>query len=577
MTRRTIPKRRVVVSGTGRVLLAPAAGRREELALDDRPLAIQSSTDGRYLLVTLPYELWVVDARTLNVQRTIALDMARPSIAEGWEGTLWIGGQHLHRGNLHSSTTTKVGSKLGGWVDHVALIRADLLCGVGPQGELLWDIDREAPTHQRKSTGHEPIALVASRDERAVFSEGSSTGWVIDPTYKLGYAQLKLAATSPVPVEREAIVCLGKTLEHRIILAARDGAVAWTNPELRLAGERVPAELLRGRTSESEPLAATGDERWVYVLRPKGLLQRFLIAQPLPVKRAEKRRDKGKLKDHGRKPESEPEPLPSAQEVRLDKVASCMMIIPDDADPGESGSSSEQDEPIEGALARDPKKLLVLGGGRADNQLGRIWTVDPEALAWETIELGQRTLVEPEPVVEPSEPAPPQRPSFIATKNKLAGPKISEISVDDIVGDKVAFWLTHGHGSVLDRPTEQRPITEVLPGDAILLPAMVRFAEGTARPALLLWPGVVEDHEGEPPKTQWLIWGDEPRGWMTLDTPAIRKQRWSRTDVFPMQVAIASVPAGLPGKRVKIEDRWVDRGHFEVLAKECKRLLKVLW
>ncbi|MFV8752143.1 hypothetical protein ACNOYE_16470 [Nannocystaceae bacterium ST9] len=537
-------------------------------------MAIQASADGRYLLVTLPYELWVVDARTLGVQRTIALDMPRPSVAEGWEGTLWIGGQHLHRGNLHASTTSKVGSKLGGWVDHVGLIRADLLCGVGDQGELLWDIDREAPTHQRKSTGREPLALVVSKDERAVFSEGSSNCWVIDPTYKLGYAQLKLAATSSVPVEREAIVCLGKTLEHRLVLAARDGALAWTNPDLRLAGERAPAELLRGRTSESEPLALTGDERWVYVLRPKGLLQRFLIAQPIPAKKPDKRRDKGKLKDHGRKPEAEPEPLPEAQEVRLDKIASCILIIPDDAEPGESDVEAAQDE---GAPAKDPKKLLVLGGGRANDQLGRIWTLDPESLAWETLALGQRTLVEPEPEPEPSEPAPPQKPSFIATKNKLAGPKLHEIGVDDIVGDKVAFWLTHGHGSLLERPTEQRPIAEVLPGDAIVLPAMVRFAEGTARPALLVWPGVVEDHEGEPAKPQWLVWGDEPRGWMSLDTPAIRKQKWSRTDVFPMQAALAGVPEGLPGKRAKIDERWVDRGHFEVLAKECKRLLKVLW
>lgn len=576
MTRRTTPKRRVVVTGptSGRVIKAPAASRREELALDDRPLAIQASADARYLLVTLPYELWVVDARTLGVQRTIALDMARPSIVEGWEGTLWIGGAHLHRGNLHSSTTTKVGTKLGGLVDHIGLIRADLLAGVGDQGELLWDIDREAPVHQRKSSGPEPLALVTSKDERAVFADGGSNCWVIDPTYKLGYAQLKLAATSPVPVEREAIVCLGKTSEQRILLAARDGALAWTNPDLRLAGERAPADLLRGKTSESEPLALAGDERWVYVLRPKGLLQRFLIAQPLPPKKVAKR-DKGKLKDHGRKPEVEPEPLPEAQEVRLDKIASCLLVVTDEHDAGESSGELAQ----EGGEApiKEPKKLLVLGGGRANDQLGRLWTLDPESLAWEPIRLGSRTLVEPPPAPEPSEPLPPQRPSFIATKNKLAGTKLGELSVDDVVGEKVGFWLTHGHGSLLERPTEQRPIAEVLPGDAIVLPAMVRFAEGTARPAMLVWPGVVEDHEGEPPKPLWLIWGDEPRGWMPLDTPAIRKQRWSRTDVFPLQLALAGVPKGLPGKRAKLDDKTIDHAHFEVLAKECKRLLKVLW
>jgi hypothetical protein len=577
MTRRTTPNRRVVVSGSpsGRVIKAPAMARREELALDDRPLALSLSADGRHLLVTLPYELWIVDARTLGLQRSIPLDMARPSVVEGSEGTLWIGGAHLHRGNIHASTTTKVGSKLGGLVDHVGLLRGDLLCGVGDQGELLFDIEREAPVHQRKSSGPEPRALVTSKDERAVFADGSSNCWVIDPTYKLGYAQLKLAATSPVAVEREAIVCLGKTSEQRVVLAARDGALAWTNPDLRLAGERVPAELLRGRSAESEPLAISGDERWIYVLRPKGLLQRFLIAQPLPPKKAPKK-DKGKLKDHGRKPEPEPEPLPEAQEVRLDKVASCLLVMLDELAEGE-GQVEPAGEPVEGAPIKEPKKLLVLGGGRASEQLGRLWTLDPEALAWETIRLGQRTLVEPEPPAEPSEPAPPQRPSFIATKNKLAGPKLAELAVDDVVGEKVGYWLTHGHGSLLERPTEQRPLAETLPGDAVVLPGMVRFAEGTARPALLVWPGVVEDHEGEPPKPTWLIWGDEPRGWMPLDTPAIRKQKWSRTDVFPLQLALRGVPAGLPGKRAKLDDKWVDHAHFEVLAKECKRLLKVLW
>lgn len=569
MVRRTTPKRRVVVSGAvpaqsgakGRTIIAPAAGRRDELALDDRPLELRLSHDARHLIVVLPYELWILDTRTLTAQRTIPLSMPRPSVTEGWEGTLWIGGQHLYRGNLNSATTTKIGSKLGGYVDYVAMLRADLLCGVGTQGELLWDIDREADVHRRKST-HPATGLVASQDERAVFSDGSSTAWVIDPAHPQGYAQLRLAETSRVPVASEAITCIGRTPEGRVILAARDGAVAWTSVDLRLAGERHPAG------SEAEPLAVAGDERWIYVLRGKGVLQRFLIAQPLPPKKPEKKR-KGKMSDFGKPAEPEPEPLPETQEVRLDKIASCLLVLDDDTEP------SDPDAPADPATPG--KKLLVLGGGKAGDQLGRLWTVDPESLAWETVPSGKRTLVEPEPEPEPSEPLPPQKPSFIATKNKLAGPKIAELSVDDVVGGKVELWLTHGHGSLLERPTELRPIAEMLPGDAILLPAMVRFAEGTARPALLLWPGVVEDHEGEVPKPRLLVWGDEPRAWMPLETPEIRTQKWSRTDVFPLQVAIPSVPQSVPGKRAKIDPKWVDRTHFEALAKECKRLLKVLW
>jgi hypothetical protein len=539
--------------------MAPSAGPRDELALDDRPLAIARSHDGRTLIVTLPYEVWIVDAKTLAVQRTIALSMARPSVVEGWEGTLWIGGQHLFRGNLHTTTTTKVGSKLGGYVDHVTLIRDDVLCGVGSQGELLWDIDRDGATHKRKSSGAAAIGVVASADGRAVFCDGSERAWVIDPSHLAGYAQLRLANTSPVTVASEGIVALGQTkatLGGRVLLGARDGAVAWTNRDLRLAGERVPAGAGK---RDLTPLALAGDERWIYVLRSRGVLQRFLVAQPNPPKPpdAHKRKSKaGKLGSFG-KPVEEPEPppLPEAQEVRLAKLAECMYLI-----------------------TEDDKRTLVFGGGKADAQLGRLWVVDVDALEWQELELGARTLAEPPPPPDPdAEPPPPQRPSFIATKNKLSGIKLREVAVDDIVGGKVDYWLTSVTGSLLERPVQPLPREEILPGDALLLPAMVRFAEGTARPALVIWPGVVEDHAGPPPELQWLVWGDEPRGWMALETPEIRKQKWSRTDVFPLRVALASVPEGLPGRRARLDPKWIDREHFEALAKECKKLLKVLW
>ena len=541
--------------GARRTILAPSGGgSNDELALDDRPLAVALSVDARHLIVTLPHEIWIVDAKTLSAQRTIPLSAARPSVAEGWEGALWIGGQHLHRASLHASSATKIGSKLGGYVDHVALIRDDLLCCVGSAGELLWDIDREGPTHKRKSPGPGATHVVSTTDGRGVFCDGTETAWVIDPAHVAGYAQLRLSATSPVSVASEAIVCIGRTPADRggrVLLGAVDGGIAWTTHDLRLAGERVPV----GKR-DLTPLSLVGDERWVYVLRRRGILQRFLIAQPPAPKRADKKKAQGHRPLPGQQnPEPEPPPLPDAQEVRLDKLAECMTLI------------------IEG-----DKRTLVLGGGRADGALGRLWMVEPDALEWSDLALSKRVLAEPPPPPDPdAEPPPPQRPSFIATKNKLSGPKISAIAVDDIVNAHVDYWLTPTTGSLLERPTERRPKSEILPGDALLLPAMVRFSEGTARPALLVWPGMVEDHEGPPPETSMLVWGDEPRAWMALETPEIRLQKWSRTDVFPIQVALASVPEGVPGKRSKIDPKWVDREHFDALAKECKKLLKVLW
>ena len=105
---------------------------------------------------------------------------------------------------------------------------------------------------------------------------------------------------------------------------------------------------------------------------------------------------------------------------------------------------------------------------------------------------------------------------------------------------------------------------------------MIRLHEGTARPALLLWPGVADD-EREPQSPQWLTWGDEPRGWMPLRTPDIRAQGWSRRDVFPMQIALPRAVPELAGHRAPLPDRWVDAELFAALGRECKKLLKVLW
>ncbi len=505
-------------------------------SLDDRPLAILLSRDGKHLLVTLPYELWVLNLGTLEVERTIDLSSPVPSVCEASkDGALWIGGHHLHYGSIFSTAVTKIGTKLGDFVDRVALLRPGLLCGVGSQGEVLWDVEKETPVHRRKVSEHPVLGLVPV-EGRAIWADGSQNAWVIDPEHPSGYMQLKLRTTSGSEVEAEGIVALGlsapPTGPGRCLLAARDGAVAWTGKHLRMEAEKFPRLPLRA----AHPLALAGDERWVYVLRPRGLLQRFLIEQPKPPP--------GEEDDF--------EPLPEAEECRLEWPAECMLLAPPAAD-----------------AAR-----LIFGGPQSDGTLGRLWRVDPAALTWTPAKLGKRTLAEPKPA-EPSEPAD-NRPNFTPTRSKLTGPSLAELKVDAVLAaDAVAVFATHGHGALLERPVTRRPATELLPGDALLLPAMIRPREGTARPALLLWPGTPDPHR-EPPEPQWLVWGDNPRGWMPLETPQIRAQGWSRADLFPMQIAVLGAPT-VPGNRQPIPEKWVDPDLFHALARECKKLLKVIW
>ena len=505
-------------------------------SLDDRPLAIHLSRDNKHLLVALPYEVWILNLGTLEVERTLALSSPAPSLCEATkDGALWIGGHHLHYGNIFSSTVTKIGTKLGDFVDRVALLRPGLLCGVGSQGEVLWDIEKETPVHRRKVSEHPVLGLVPV-DGRAIWADGSQNAWVINPEHPSGYMQLKLRTTSPTEVEAEGIVVLGLSAPSagagRCLLAARDGAVAWTGRHLRIEAEKFPRLPLRA----AQPLALAGDERWVYVLRPRGLLQRFLIEQPKPPA--------GEEDDF--------EPLPEAEECRLEWPAECMLLAPPAVGP----------------------TRLIFGGPQADGTLGRLWRVDPAALSWQPSKLGTRTLAEPKPA-EPAEGVD-NRPNFTPTRSKLTGPTLTELKVDAVLAaDTQAVFATHGHGALLERPVVRRPAAELLPGDALLLPAMVRPREGTARPALLLWPGTPDPHR-EPPEPQWLVWGDNPRGWVALETPQIRAQGWSRADLFPMQIAVLGVPS-VAGNRQPIPEKWLDPDLFHALARECKKLLKVIW
>ena len=92
--RRSVVTRRSGGSGTRRTV---GAGGARLVPLDNRPLALTPSRDGKRVLVTLPYEIVVLDARDLSTQRSIELPARVPTVAEDLEGLLWVGGPHLYR------------------------------------------------------------------------------------------------------------------------------------------------------------------------------------------------------------------------------------------------------------------------------------------------------------------------------------------------------------------------------------------------------------------------------------------------------------------------------------------------
>ncbi len=74
----------------------------------------------------------------------------------------------------------------------------------------------------------------------------------------------------------------------------------------------MPKDSRASRCAPPPPSPLAGDERWVYVLRPRGLLQRFLIEQPKPPP--------GEEDDF--------EPSPEAEECRLEWPAEAMLLAP---------------------------------------------------------------------------------------------------------------------------------------------------------------------------------------------------------------------------------------------------------
>jgi hypothetical protein len=216
---------------------------------------------------------------------------------------------------------------------------------------------------------------------------------------------------------------------------------------------------------------------------------------------------------------------------------------------------------------------LWFGGPTADGQLGRLWRAEASTLGWSPISLRSRAAPPPDADAEaPREE--PRVPAFVATRSRIEGGPLSDLRVDDVLGCD-GFFVTTSAGNLLERPVQRATPEKVLPGDALLLPAMVRFEEGTARPALLLLPG--NPSGGTAPEPEWLVWGDAPRGWIPLRTPEIREQKWERRGVFPLQVALpATPPEGLAG-HASVPRRWVDPELFAALTRECRKLLKVLW
>ena len=438
-------------------------------SLDDDPLEIVRSRDGKRLFVILPYEIWLLDARTLSVQRSIELSSSRPSLAEDADGVLWIGGQHLFRASLWTTALDKIGARLGGYVDRVALLRPGLLCGVGHHGELLWDTESNKEIYRRKAREHHIFGLLPTLDERGLWCDGGESSWLINPARTSGYTQLRIPTTSAHAVESEGVVAIGQTNRGRCVLGARDGGIAWTHADLRLATERFP----RASDDANWPLSLGGDERWIYVLRNRGLLQRFRIEDPRPQKRSDDRRRLGRLPTPA---EDEPPPDPPAQQCRLDAPTSCMTLL------GENGQTR-----------------LVIGGPRADGHLGRLWLVDPSTLDWSDLGLGKRELV-PEP-----EATTPTAPSFVATRTRSKAPPLAKLKVDDVIGGEIPFWLIRDHANIADQPIMQAAADSILPADALLLPAMLRLASGTTRPGLVVLSATTTV-SGDVPKPRCLTW-----------------------------------------------------------------------
>ena len=94
---------------------------------------------------------------------------------------------------------------------------------------------------------------------------------------------------------------------------------------------------------------------------------------------------------------------------------------------------------------------------------------------------------------------------------------------------------------------------------------------------MVIWSGTTQETEPVPP-LRFLTWGADPSvGWVELSTPDIRAQRWTRTEVFPLQVALSASIGAVPGRRARLPRGWDDPELFTALARECQKAMKVVW
>jgi hypothetical protein len=519
--------------------------------LDAPVFELVLSGDGKRVYALQPFEVSVLHAKTLELIRSIEVPNEVPSVAETEDGELLIGGHHLYRVAPLAGRAQKAGARLGGWVDRVAMLRGDQLIGVGQSGEILWTLGKSAFDHQRAQTHTKIAGPLVLPNQHAVFADGGSSAWILDPAHPEGYTQLHLKRTSVTSEPGERIVALHTDPRGRIALAAADGAVAITTDRLTISREFCPrAPVMSAAISpwERAALAIANDERWLYVLRPGGEIHRFLLQQPARPKESPAARP-------GAARVAPADPLPPAQYAKLDASAEFFILLGSD----------------EGENYQCP--ALVAGRRGTDLELGYVSRLDLETLSWQGLTLRERPIVEVAPP-----PAPPAAPSFVVLRNKPKGPALKTLAVDDVLAADGPTWICAHQGPLLERATQVLAADiEILPGDTLVMAAMLKPANGLIRPALALWPAHPEDaSQAEEPTL--LVWGDAPRGWFALNTLTLREQRWPRAEFFPCAVMLREVVRDPPGKRRPLPAHWQVNGEaFSNAAQECKRLLKVLW
>lgn len=541
--RPTAGKRRRIVAGT-------KARNDKGLGLDDCPFALIPSKDGKWLFALVPYGIRVLPSDLSSVERSIDLPHPRPSLWEGDDHELWIGGHHLYKAHAFSGAPSKAGTKLSGWVDHiVGLQRDELLLGVGPQGEIL--VDRKSlQEHFRRQHPHPgPFDLCALASDKAMICHGQSVGHILDLNHLKGYTQIgfKDKDTWDNPAQRLCLSYHNPTCHpSRLFFAACDGSVAWTGQGMRLEASLYLAKPAR----HTKPLAMYADKRWLYLLLEGGVLHRHLLT-PLKLKK--------KDPDPRKRAKVAHDPLPGAQKTRLPKIATAM-----------AGHTQAPNPDLNPDPNQAPDTCLQFGSGQAKGQLGLVWKVKPDELDWETLALGPR---------QQSSPPEARSPNFVATRHRFDAPKLSDrLTVDDILTGQSELWITGNQVSrVTERSIKALGADEVMPLDSLILPAMLRLANSDARPGWVYW----EPHH-DTASLRYFVWGDNPRAWIELSTPDIRAQKWSRTDVFPLQVAlrsdsIGSLPQCSDSRYAALPGAWMDPELFAAMAKECRQRLKVLW